>query len=354
MNNILFIEFFYRILSTLSPRRIILVGNSKRAVYAALFGNLGVSIAKLVAALFTNSSAMWSETYHSFSDTFNQVLLLVGIKTSSKRPTELHPFGYGKERFFWSFIVATLLFGISGVLSFEKGFTTLHDPMHEIENANVSYVILLISALFEGNALRIAFNLFSDTIQARGEKVNLHKLFTEFQESKDPAILTVMVEDSAALLGIAIAAIGIYLSEVTKNMIYDAYSSIAIGAVLMLFAFFLAKENRALLIGESMSKKDRVKIVDSVLRIPEVNRVITLRTMHFSPNDVLVAMEVSLVDNINTDQIELVIDTIEERIKAILDIKTSSKIYVEVERDSCPINFKKQSHRQRVKRDFFL
>jgi len=327
-----------------------LVGNSKRAVYAALFGNLGVSIAKLVAAVFTNSSAMWSETYHSFSDTFNQVLLLVGIKTSSKRPTELHPFGYGKERFFWSFVVATLLFGISGVLSFEKGFATLHDPMHEIENANVSYVILLISALFEGNALRIAFNLFRNTIQARGEKVNLHALFTEFQESKDPAILTVMVEDSAALLGIAIAAIGIYLSDVTKNMIYDAYSSIAIGAVLMLFAFFLAKENRALLIGESMSKKDRVKIVESVLRIPEVNRVITLRTMHFSPNDVLVAMEVSLVDNINTDQIELVIDIIEERIKAILDIKTSSKIYVEVERDSCPINFKKQSHRQKEKR----
>ncbi len=325
-----------------------MVGSSKRAVYAALFGNLGISIAKLIAALLTGSSAMWSETYHSFSDTFNQVLLLIGIKTSSKVPTERHPFGFGKEQFFWSFIVATLLFGISGILSFEKGFTSIYDPIHQIVNTDVSYVILLISAIFEGNALRIAFNLFRHTIEARGEKVNVHKLFTEFQESKDPTILTVMVEDSAALLGIAIAAIGIYLSDVTNNMIYDAISSIAIGAVLMLFAFFLAKENRALLIGEAMSKKDRVKIIDSVLKIPEVNRVITLRTMHFGPNDVLVAMEVSIVDNINTDQIEQVIDTIEERIKSVLNIGTSSKIYVEVERDSCPVNSKNyQSHKKK-------
>ena len=324
-----------------------MVGTSKKAVYAALFGNLGIAIAKLIAALLTNSSAMWSETYHSFSDTFNQVLLLIGIKTSSRVPTERHPFGYGKEQFFWSFIVATLLFGISGILSFEKGFASIFDPVHQIVNTNISYVILLISAIFEGNALRIAFNLFRGNIEARGEKVNLHKLFTEFQESKDPTILTVMVEDSAALLGIAIAAIGIYLSDVTNNMIYDAFASISIGAVLMLFAFFLAKENRALLIGEAMSKNDHVRIIESVSKIPEVNRVITLRTMHFGPNDVIVAMEVSIVDNINTDQIEQVIDTIEERIKSVIDVKTSSKIYVEVERDSCPVNSKKmQDHKK--------
>ncbi len=243
-----------------------MVGTSKKAVYAALFGNLGISIAKLIAALLTNSSAMWSETYHSFSDTFNQLLLLIGIKTSSRIPTERHPFGYGKEQFFWSFIVATLLFGISGILSFEKGFTSFYDPVHQIANTNISYVILLISAIFEGNALRIAFNLFKGTIEARGEKVNVYTLFKEFQESKDPTILTVMVEDSAALLGIAIAAIGIYLSDVTNNMIYDALASISIGAVLMLFAFFLAKENRALPIGEAMSKKDHSKIIESVLK----------------------------------------------------------------------------------------
>ncbi|MGC2430529.1 MAG: cation diffusion facilitator family transporter, partial [Nitrososphaeraceae archaeon] len=291
-----------------------MVAGSKKAVYAALFGNLGIAIAKMIAAIMTGSSAMWSETYHSFSDTFNQVLLLIGIRTSTKVPSERHPFGFGKEQFFWSFVVATMLFGISGILSLEKGFGSLYNPIAHIENVGVSYVILLISAVFEGNALRIAFKLFRQTIELRGEKFSLGMLLTEFQESKDPTILTVMVEDSAALLGLGIAAVGLYLSDLTGNTIYDALSSVAIGIVLMLFAFFLAKENRALLIGEAISKRDYNRIIESVLSIQEVNRVISLRTMHFGPKDVLVAMDVSLADNMNTDSIELVIDSIEERV----------------------------------------
>ena len=310
-----------------------MVAGSKKAVYVALFGNLGIAIVKMIAAIMTGSSAMWSETYHSFSDTFNQVLLLIGIRTSTKVPSERHPFGFGKEQFFWSFVVATMLFGISGILSLEKGFGSLYNPIAHIENVGVSYVILLISAVFEGNALRIAFKLFRQTIELRGEKFSLGMLLTEFQESKDPTILTVMVEDSAALLGLAIAAVGLYLSDLTGNTIYDALSSVAIGIVLMLFAFFLAKENRALLIGEAISKRDYNRIIESVLSIQEVNRVISLRTMHFGPKDVLVAMDVSLADNMNTDSIELVIDSIEERVRQVLNLATPSKIYVEVERD---------------------
>ena len=318
-----------------------MVAGSKKAVYAALFGNLGIAIAKMIAAIMTGSSAMWSETYHSFSDTFNQVLLLIGIRTSTKVPSERHPFGFGKEQFFWSFVVATMLFGISGILSLEKGFGSLYNPTAHIENVGVSYVILLISAVFEGNALRIAFKLFRQTIELRGEKFSLGMLLTEFQESKDPTLLTVMVEDSAALLGLGIAAVGVYLSDLTGNTIYDALSSVAIGIVLMLFAFFLAKENRALLIGEAISKRDYNRIIESVLSIQEVNRVISLRTMHFGPKDVLVAMDVSLADNMNTDSIELVIDSIEERVRQVLNLATPSKIYVEVERDSCPVRSKK-------------
>jgi cation diffusion facilitator family transporter len=320
-----------------------LVAGSKKAVYAALFGNLGIAIAKMIAAIMTGSSAMWSETYHSFSDTFNQVLLLIGIRTSTKVPSERHPFGFGKEQFFWSFVVATMLFGISGILSLEKGFGSLYNPIAHIENVGVSYVILLISAVFEGNALRIAFKLFRQTIELRGEKFSLGMLLTEFQESKDPTILTVMVEDSAALLGLAIAAVGLYLSDLTGNTIYDALSSVAIGIVLMLFAFFLAKENRALLIGEAISKRDYNRIIESVLSIQEVNRVISLRTMHFGPKDVLVAMDVSLADNMNTDSIELVIDSIEERVRQVLNLATPSKIYVEVERDSCAVPSKRHT-----------
>ena len=312
-----------------------MVGGSKKAVYAALVGNLGIAIAKLTAAAITGSTAMFAETLHSFSDTFNQVLLLVGIKTSKKTVTERHPFGYGKEQFFWSFIVATMIFGISGILSLEQGFNSLLGSKlhHQIENANISYVILAISAIFEANALRIALVLLKKDIETRGEKIGITTLIQEFQESKDPSILTVMVEDSAALLGIVIAGLGIFFSSVTGDMSYDAISSLAVGSILMAFAFFLAKENKALLIGESISRKDYKQIVQLINELPEVNRVLTLRTMHLGPQDVLVTIEVNLVDGLDTDRIESVIDTIEQKVKQAIPYVNPSKIYVELEHD---------------------
>jgi cation diffusion facilitator family transporter len=311
---------------------------SKKAVYAALFGNLGIALSKLIAAIFTGSIALWAETLHSFSDTINQILILIGIKTSSKAASERHPFGHGKEQFFWSFIVATMIFGISGILSVEQGFGTIFGKEHHIENVNLSYIILTISAVFEGNALRVALYLFKQTIEARGEKVSFSTLVKEFQESKDPSILTVIVEDSAALLGIVIAGISISLSETTRNTIFDGIGSLCIGVVLMVFAFFLAKENKALLIGEAISRKDYKRIDDLVHEIPEVNRIISMRTMHFAAEDVLVAIEVSLVDGLNTDEIESVIDHIEQKVKQIIPYISPSKIYVEVQQDSCRIN----------------
>jgi cation diffusion facilitator family transporter len=332
--------------ATLMIREILsLAGGSKKAIYAALFGNLGIAISKFIAAIFTGSVAMWAEAYHSASDTFNQVLLLIGLRTSTKTATERHPFGYGKEQFFWSFLVATMLFGISGILSLEQGTTSILGGLHHIQNANISYAILAISAAFEGNALRIAFVLFKKTIEARGEKVNAKTLVEEFKESKDPSILTVMVEDSAALLGIAIAAIGIFLSETTGNAIFDALSSLAIGVILMTFAFFLAKENKGLLIGEAISRKDYKRIADLVQQLPEVNRIVTMRTMHFAPQDVLVAMEINLKDGLDTDKIELVIDKIEQQVKQALPYINPSKIYIELEQDSCPIDFRRRDRR---------
>jgi cation diffusion facilitator family transporter len=312
-----------------------LVSGSKKAVYAALAGNLGIAIAKLIAAIITGSTAMLAETLHSFSDTFNQVLLLVGIKTSTKTATERHPFGYGKEQFFWSFIVATLIFGISGILSLEQGFNSLlGGKMHyHIENVNISYIILAISTIFEGNALRVALVLSKHAIEARGEKIGIATLFKEFQESKDPSILTVLVEDSAALLGIIVAGLGIFFSSLTGNTIYDAISSLLIGSILMAFAFFLAKENKALLIGESISRRDYKKVVRLINELPEVNRILSLRTMHFGPQDVLVTIEVNLVDGLDTDKIESVIDTIEQKVKQAIPYVNPSKIYVELEHD---------------------
>jgi cation diffusion facilitator family transporter len=323
-----------------------LARGSKKAIYAALFGNLGIAIAKLVAAILTGSSSMWAEAYHSISDTFNQVLLLVGLRTSTKAATERHPFGYGKEQFFWSFIVATMLFGISGILSFQQGLSTFLVGLHHIENINISYIILAISAAFEGNALRIAFSTFRRAIESRGQKISLNTLVQEFKESKDPGILTVMVEDSAALLGIAVAATGLFLSEITGNTLYDAASSLVIGGILTTFAFFLAKENKGLLVGEAISKRDYKRIFDLVLQIPEVNRIVSMRTMHFTAEDVLVAMEVNLKDGLDTDKIEMVIDKIEQQVKQVLPHINPSKIYIELEQDSCPVDFKPKDRKR--------
>lgn len=318
-----------------------MVRSSKKAVYAALFGNLGIAIAKLIAAILTGSTAMFAETLHSISDTFNQVLLLFGIKTSTKAATEQHPFGYGKEQFFWSFVVATMLFGISGILSLQQGFASLLSRMHHIQNADVSYVILAISAAFEANALRVALLLAKESIEARGEKISLNTLVQEFQESKDPSVITVMVEDSAALLGIVVAGIGIFFSEATGDTIYDSLSSVAIGGILMAFAYFLAKENKALLIGESISRKDYNKVVKLVNEMPDVNRIITMRTMHFAPEDVLVTIEVNLVDGLDTDKIESVIDNIEQKVKQAIPYINPAKVYVEVEQDKLSDSYRK-------------
>lgn len=319
-----------------------MVRSSKKAVYAALFGNLGIAIAKLIAAIVTGSTAMFAETLHSISDTFNQVLLLFGIKTSTKAATERHPFGYGKEQFFWSFVVATMLFGISGILSLQQGFGSLLSTTHHIQNVGVSYVILAISAAFEANALRVALLLAKESIEARGDKISFNTLVQEFQESKDPSIITVMVEDSAALLGIVVAGVGIFFSEATGNTIYDSISSVAIGGILMAFAYFLAKENKALLIGESISRRDFNKIVNLIKEIPDVNRIITMRTMHFAPEDVLVTIEVNLVDGLDTDKIESVIDNIEQKVKQAIPYINPAKVYVEVEQDKLSDSYKKK------------
>ncbi|WP_148687634.1 cation diffusion facilitator family transporter [Candidatus Nitrosocosmicus hydrocola] len=226
-------------------------GSSKKAIYAALFGNLGIAISKLIAALLTGSTSMWAETYHSFSDTFNQVLLL---------------------------------------------------------------------------------GLFKNAIEDKGEKFRFMTIIKEFKESKDTAILTVIVEDSAALLGIVIAATALFISEITGNLVYDAIGSLLIGLMLMAFAFFLARENKDLLIGESMSKRDNQNIHHIVSQIPEVNKIISIRSMHLAPEDVLIAIEVSLIDNLDTDTIESVIDNIESKVKQVIPYAVSSKIYVELER----------------------
>jgi cation diffusion facilitator family transporter len=309
-----------------------LATGSTKAVYAALFGNLGIAITKFIAAAMTGSASMWAESYHSASDTANQILLLLGIKISKKPATDLHQFGFGKSQFFWSFVVATMIFGISGILSLEQGFSSLLGEGHHFENPTINYIVLAIAFGFEANALRIALIQFKKPISERGEKISPSTLYAEFKNSKDPSILKVVVEDTAALLGIVIAAVGIFLTDITGNTTYDSISSIIIGVLLMSFAFFLAKENRGLLIGESISSEQRKQIIDIVTAIPEVHKVVTMKTMHLGPTTIIVGIEVNLVDGLDTDKIETVTDVIEQEIMTILPNSKKEYIFVEIER----------------------
>ena len=310
-------------------------GSSQKAVIAALFGNLAIAISKLVAAIFTGSSSMWAETLHSFSDTVNQILLLIGLRTSKKIVSERHPFGYGKEQFFWSFVVAILIFGVSGSISVQRGIESLlNSQSHNIENIAINFVILGISFVFEMYAFRIAFRSFKKAIEERGEKFSFSTLIGELKETKDAAVMTVLVEDTAALSGIVVATIALILTAVTGSSFFDSIGSLIIGLILMAFAVFLARENKGMLIGEAITRRDYKRINDIVSKIPEVNRIISIRSMHLAPDDVLIAIDVNLVDNLNTDEIESVIDNIENKVREILPYANLSKIFVEIEQNS--------------------
>ena len=297
--------------------------DSKKAVLAALFGNLGIAVFKLIAALISGSSTMLAEAYHSISDTFNQVLLLYGLRRSRKPPDECHRFGHGKEQYFWSFMVAIFLFGIAGTLSVREGYHKLQHP-EPLQNIWLAYLAILVGIIFEGIALRVAF------LNMRREKnEEEHETYLEaVRQSKDPTTLTVLVEDSLALIGLVIAAAAITVVQITGLLIIDAVASITIGVLLMVFAVFLAYETKKLLVGEAVTPRKRIRILERVNSFAEVNHVISMRSMHLSPTDVLVALEINYADDLTIDRLEKANDRIEGAIKEILP---EAKVYLEAE-----------------------
>jgi len=296
---------------------------SKKAVLAALLGNFGIAVFKFIAAFISRSSTMLAEAYHSTSDTFNQVLLLYGLRQSKKPPDECHRFGHGKEQYFWSFMVAIILFGIAGALSVREGYHKFQhpEPLHHI---GLAYLAILVGIVFEGLALSYAVkNIKREMIEEK------HKNFIRaIKDSKDPTTLTVLFEDSLALLGLCIAAVAITLVHFTGILMIDAIASIIIGVLLMVFALFLAYETKKLLVGEAVTPRKRKQILERLNNFEEVNRVISLQTMHLSPSDVLVAVEINYADAITIDRLETVNDLIEMAIKEIIP---GAKIYLEAE-----------------------
>jgi cation diffusion facilitator family transporter len=298
---------------------------SKPAVLAALFGNLAIAVFKLIAALVSGSSAMLAESYHSFSDTFNQIFLLVGIWRSKKAPDRLHPFGYGKEQFFWAFIVALMLFGIAGGLSIREAYHKFQHP-EPLGDVTLSYIVLAFAFVIESVALAVAVRQFRREMKSE----RFGDLVEGIQHTKDPAVLTVVFEDTLALVSIVVAFVSIFLSVKTGHAVFDAVGSLVIGILLMVFALILANENKKLLIGESVTPYRRKRILETIKNVPEVNEVITLRTLQMGPMSAIVAVEVNFQDDLVTDQIESVIDRIEARIREVLP---RAQCFIEVEQE---------------------
>lgn len=280
----------------------------KTVIFAAIGANLAVVIVKSIAAFFTGSSAMLSEAIHSAVDTGNEILLLIGVNRSHKRADALHPFGYGKELYFWSFIVALFVFAFGGGLSTYEGIQHILHP-EPMQNALWNYAILGSSMIFEGISFRIGLKKFRT---GRG-----HRFLSRIQASKDPSIFTVLMEDLAAITGLIIAAVGIALSQFFARPEIDGIASVAIGVLLVGVAFVLARECRDLLIGESLAPKALNEIREIIATAPEVRQVYEILSMHLAPGDVLLNIRLRFRSEITRDQIAQTSKSLVQRIRAV-------------------------------------
>ena len=283
------------------------------AVLGALFANAVIAILKLVAAVITGSSGMMAEALHSIADTTNQVFLLLGLRFYKRPASEKHPFGYGKERFFWSFIAAIFIFGVGATYAIYEGVVKLRHP-HPPENLAWAYWVLAISFVLEAGSIALA--IYQEVKEARHEGLTF---FAYLRESKDPTAKTVIFEDSAALLGIVIAGVGIYLTEHHSGPGYGAYwdglASIVIGLVLSVVAFVLARTSRGLLLGEAANPKSVRAIVAAIETHPNVVKVVELLTMHLAPKQILINAHINVRDDLVTGEIVQTVEEVEELIK---------------------------------------
>ena len=299
------------------------MAESKKAIYAAIGGNLAIAVTKFTAAAFTGSSAMLSEGIHSLVDTGNGGLLLLGIKKSQNPPDSHHPFGHGKELYFWTLIVAVLIFGVGGGVSAYEGILHLLHPS-ELKNVAWSYAVLGLSLIFEGFSFYVAWKQFQAHKQRRGIWESIHA-------SKDPTTFTVLFEDAAAMLGLLAALVGVFLSHQYDDPMFDGMASIVIGAILAAVALLLIYESKGLLVGEGVDPKILEKLDGLVRAVPEVLDINRMVTMHFGPQSVLLAMEIEFHHDLTVRQVEGLIDRLKAKIRETYpEIK---HIFVAVESD---------------------
>jgi len=298
-----------------------MASSSKKVIYAALAGNSLIAITKFVAATITGSSAMMSEGIHSIVDTGNQVLLLYGLKQSKQPPDEQYPFGHGKEIYFWSFVVAILIFAVGAGVSIFEGIHQLGEQ-RPIASPSVNYVVLGLAMIFEGAAWYFAFSEFKKVKGKWG-------IIEAVQRGKDPSMFVVLFEDSAAMIGLVLAFFGVLLSQVTGILMFDGIASILIGLILAGTAAWLAYETKSLLIGERANARVIEGIRAIVRSNPVVNYVNEVLTMHMGPDFILLNLSVDFRDEALAPQIESAIAEIDAEIKrAFPEVK---RIFIEAE-----------------------
>jgi cation diffusion facilitator family transporter len=294
---------------------------SRTVIYAALTANLLIAATKFVAALVTGSSAILAEGIHSLVDTSNELLLLYGRRRAKMPPDAQFPYGHGKEVYFWSFIVAILVFALGAGLSIYEGIDHLLNP-HQIRHVFVNYVILGLAALFEGSSWNLARRELARKKGTRG-------YFEAIRRAKDPSVIAVFLEDSAALVGLGVAFIGILLSQITGNHSFDALASVVIGIVLGVTASILAAETKSLLIGESANREVVQGIREIAASSPGIEHVNEILTMHVGPEFILVNLSGEFADASSADDIEAMIARLDRKIKE--SYPNVKRVFVEAE-----------------------
>lgn len=298
-------------------------GGNVRVVIAALAVNVAIAACKFVAAVLSGSTAMLAEAFHSSADTANQIFLLIGMRKSARPPDRNHPFGHGPETYFWAFMVALCIFALGGYVSVSEGVSKIihrHDAGQRLHDPRSAYVILAISIVLESYSFSVAMREFRHIRAGRGIRRTL-------QEARDPTVLTVMFEDLAALFGLVVAFIGIWLTHRTGNSVYDGAASIVVGVALGSVAFVLGRDTKSLLVGRSMNEREEAIVRKIVSEHRDVSELVHLRTMHMGPHEVIAAIKVRFDGRLDVRRLETTINEIEAELRSALP--QLRRIYIE-------------------------